>query len=210
VACVILLIGYIVCTGGIHLDGLSDTCDGLFSGRERARVLEIMKDSRSGTFGILSLICICLLYFALFGYVTWQALLLFPVAGKAACMVSSSMAPYARAEGMGKVNAQMTGRSELLWSLTWLGLACLLVFPLTLLVSYIDSGAAEVAVMDALINTSAALVAAAASCAAAALITVYVRRRIGGVTGDTMGAACEVCGAVFLLFYYVILAIAWR
>ena len=38
-------------SGGLHLDGLSDVCDGLFSGRDRERVLEIMHDSRMGTFG---------------------------------------------------------------------------------------------------------------------------------------------------------------
>lgn len=43
-------------TGGFHLDGLADTCDGVFSARRRERMLEIMRDSRLGTHGGLALI----------------------------------------------------------------------------------------------------------------------------------------------------------
>lgn len=43
-------------TGGFHLDGLADTCDGIFSARTRDRMLEIMRDSRLGTHGGLALI----------------------------------------------------------------------------------------------------------------------------------------------------------
>lgn len=43
-------------TGGFHLDGLADTCDGVFSARSRDRMLEIMRDSRLGTHGSLALI----------------------------------------------------------------------------------------------------------------------------------------------------------
>lgn len=43
-------------TGGFHLDGLADTCDGIFSARRRERMLEIMRDSRLGTHGGLALI----------------------------------------------------------------------------------------------------------------------------------------------------------
>ena len=48
----------IILTGGIHCDGLMDSADGLFSGRERDRMLEIMKDSRAGSFGVLSMILV--------------------------------------------------------------------------------------------------------------------------------------------------------
>ncbi|MCI1113861.1 adenosylcobinamide-GDP ribazoletransferase, partial [Stenotrophomonas maltophilia] len=47
-------------TGGFHLDGLADTCDGVFSARSRDRMLEIMRDSRLGTHGGLALIFVVL------------------------------------------------------------------------------------------------------------------------------------------------------
>ena len=48
----------IILTGGIHCDGLMDSADGLFSGREREKILEIMKDSRAGSFGVVAMILV--------------------------------------------------------------------------------------------------------------------------------------------------------
>lgn len=59
-----LLITLII-TGGLHLDGLSDTFDGFLSNRDKERTLEIMKDSRIGAFGVLSLILLILFKFIL-------------------------------------------------------------------------------------------------------------------------------------------------
>lgn len=59
------LISTIGLTGGLHLDGLSDTCDGFFSNKDKERTLEIMKDSRIGAFGVLSLILLILFKFIL-------------------------------------------------------------------------------------------------------------------------------------------------
>lgn len=53
-----ILIVWIIITGGMHLDGLSDTCDGFFSNRDRERILEIMKDSRVGTFGVIVIVLV--------------------------------------------------------------------------------------------------------------------------------------------------------
>ena len=62
VAGLMVIIIYLFITGGIHLDGLADSCDGLFSNRPKERVLEIMMDSHIGTFGVIALI----LYFLSF------------------------------------------------------------------------------------------------------------------------------------------------
>ncbi|KHE90485.1 MAG: cobalamin 5'-phosphate synthase [Candidatus Scalindua brodae] len=57
VADAIILIIYIVITGGFHLDGFADTCDGIFGGSTRERRLSIMRDSQIGSYGALCLIC---------------------------------------------------------------------------------------------------------------------------------------------------------
>ena len=57
----IILILEVVLTGGIHLDGLCDTCDGVFAGKERGKILEIMKDSHVGVMGVISLFAVLLL-----------------------------------------------------------------------------------------------------------------------------------------------------
>lgn len=51
----ITVLTHVIVTGGIHIDGFSDTLDGIFSGRNKDRILEIMKDSRVGTFGALGI-----------------------------------------------------------------------------------------------------------------------------------------------------------
>ena len=62
----ILVGAYIFITGGLHFDGLADTCDGVFSGRNREQSFEIMKDSRIGVFGMIGIFMAGILYFALF------------------------------------------------------------------------------------------------------------------------------------------------
>ena len=77
-----VMIIYLFITGGIHLDGLADSCDGLFSNRPRERVLEIMKDSHIGTFGVIALILYFLCFYLSVTRVDWLWLLLMPVVGK--------------------------------------------------------------------------------------------------------------------------------
>ncbi|MGO1468698.1 MAG: adenosylcobinamide-GDP ribazoletransferase [Tissierella sp.] len=60
IASLITVIMMIVFTGGLHLDGLSDTADGFFSNKDKKKTLEIMKDSRVGAFGVISLILLIL------------------------------------------------------------------------------------------------------------------------------------------------------
>ena len=63
IASFITLLATIILTGGLHLDGLSDTFDGFFSNREKEKVLDIMQDSRIGAFGVLSIILLVLFKF---------------------------------------------------------------------------------------------------------------------------------------------------
>ncbi len=62
----LLVAGLVILTGGIHLDGFMDSCDGIFSGGDRERILEIMKDSRVGAFGVIGLVTLFLVKFSLF------------------------------------------------------------------------------------------------------------------------------------------------
>lgn len=63
VAGFLALLTTIVITGGLHIDGLSDTADGFLSNRDQKRTLEIMKDSRIGAFGVLSIVLLVLFKF---------------------------------------------------------------------------------------------------------------------------------------------------
>lgn len=96
-------------TGGFHLDGLADTCDGIFSARRRERMLEIMRDSRLGTHGGLALIFVLLAKvlvvseLALRGTPMLAALAAACVAGRGTAVLLMYRHRYAREEGLGNV-----------------------------------------------------------------------------------------------------------
>ena len=96
-------------TGGLHCDGLMDSADGLFSGRSRERMLEIMKDSRLGTHGALGLIFTLLLKALAVGQLldgphpAWGALVAAPVVGRSLMALLMYHQRYARSNGLGNL-----------------------------------------------------------------------------------------------------------
>ncbi|MBI3805437.1 MAG: adenosylcobinamide-GDP ribazoletransferase [Nitrospirae bacterium] len=103
-ALIVLLL--MVITGGLHLDGLADLCDGLAAGGDRARILAVMKDSRIGAFGVMGLIVILLLKYALFyELIAHGALYSFLIMGTVsrwAMVLAAFVGRYAREEGTAK------------------------------------------------------------------------------------------------------------
>lgn len=175
VLALILVISYCMITGGLHFDGVADTCDAIFSGRDRERMLEIMKDSRTGTFGVMGLILLLLSYYVLFaelGTLWPQALICLPVVGKSAMVASCWKAGTARNSGMGYAFILRVGRGEVICSL----LAGLAVSILT----------GPACIIGALLAFGAAFSA-----------REYFERRLGGLTGDVLGCICELSQVVF-------------
>jgi adenosylcobinamide-GDP ribazoletransferase len=185
--CTILLL--IAVSGGLHMDGLADTADGFGSARPRERVLEIMRDSRIGSMGVIAVVAVILLKVAFLDAVPFSlrgpAVLLMPVAGRSALVWSMSLLPYARPEG-GLATAFLKKGTPVLaaWALLFL-LAC---------------GAAMAG--------WAGLAAAAAVPMVMAGWHAVCRRRIGGFTGDTLGASCELAEIVPVLVLAVWPALA--
>ena len=176
-AAAVVIISLLAVSGGLHMDGLSDTADGLLSARPRERALEIMRDSHVGAMGVIAIVCVLMLKFAALASLPvtglWRTALLMPVAGRVALVVTMALLPYARPEG-GLATSFYRGRSML---------AAL---------------SAEVVLFAAawLVLGMAGLIAAATSLAAVLIFAVYTYRRIGGATGDTLGAACEIAELV--------------
>ena len=170
-------------TGGFHLDGLADTCDGLFSARSRERMLEIMRDSRLGTHGGLALVfCILIKTFAVVSLSHYPIKELFallicaPVAARAAMVLAMYRQRYARAgEGMGNV---YIGQISGLQAATTLIIGALLVV---------------------LLAGSRGLIAILVTYCVVYGVASFFRRQLGGQTGDTLGASEEVGELVFLL-----------
>jgi len=171
VTSVLAVILLIAASGGLHLDGLADTADGFFSSRPRERILDIMRDSRTGPMGVAAIVCLVALKIALIASVAAPArawvLLLTPVAGRCALLIHMALLPYVRPEGLAGVFHRNRSPGHTFWALTFL----------------IAAGG--------LAGGIPGLVAGGVSFLFALFFTAYVRRRIGGLTGDTLGAACE-------------------
>ncbi len=186
----LLLIASTAVTGGLHLDGLADTCDGIFSRAGRERALEIMRDSRLGALGATGLVLTLLLKFGLLTELApaYRALTLFlmPVCGRQAMVLLMSIYPYARrAEGLGGAFAGRVGGRQIRGSLI---LTICLILAGALL-----SGAGK----PALAGLFSGFVL---TFGLVYLVSRYVAARLGGMTGDTYGAANEAAELVFLFF----------
>ncbi len=165
----------IAASRGLHVDGLSDTSDGLFSSRPREQMLVIMRDSHVGAMGVIAIVCVIVVKTALLasvdsGAALWRMVLLMPVAGRCAMVTSMAVFRYARPEGgLATVFAVTGGRR---WAL--------LIWPLVVIFS-----------IGWLLAGLEGVVAAAASVVTGMLAGAYCRRRLGGYTGDTLGATNE-------------------
>ena len=165
-------------TGGLHLDGLADVFDGLSGGHgDRTRILTIMRDSRIGAHGALALLLIVLAkVFALSALVQRRspwAILLFPAVARWSVVLLIVAFPYVRDEGLGRRFKDQGSAIEFVWATAF---TAVLVFGV---------GA------RALAPTAVAL-------AAALGFGVWMRRRLGGLTGDAYGAAIELAEVVFV------------
>jgi len=179
-AAFLVVAGGVILTRGLHLDGLADAADALGSLAPRERMLEIMKDSRVGTFGVLALVLTL--------GAKWVAVARLVESGTAVCIVAAYVAsraaqaelatvlPYARAEGgtaRGFVGGARGGHRLAAWifALAIAGVAC----------------------------GPAGIGALVGGWSVARLLGRRFRKVLGGVTGDLLGATSEIVETVVLL-----------
>ncbi len=179
----IVVIAYLWASGGLHMDGVSDTFDGLWSNRSRERMLEIMKDSRLGVYGVLILIITLLTQLGTVQRLQgqWYWLVLAPMLARYGCVVGNAISKYAREDGMGKYFIQDCGLRELV-------IASLYTWPLAFLIGQVK-----------------ALIALILVIAFTYLFTRWVQNKIGGITGDIIGAVIELNQLLVLLFAVAII-----
>ena len=181
VAVLLAMAATIYATGAFHEDGLSDTVDGLGGGWDKARILEIMKDSRVGSYGVVALVLALLGKFMLLVEMreTWLPAALIAghaVSRCAATTLLASMA-YVREDALAKAKPLATRLSsgEMAVAAGFALLGLLLLPPLQALVA----------------------------CLLAALATLWMarlfRRWLGGYTGDCLGATQQVSEIAFYL-----------
>ena len=177
-------------TGAMHFDGLADTADGFGGGRTRADVLRIMRDHSIGSYGAIALVLVIALKVAAIATLAASryavpGLLLAPVLGRWSTVLLSSTEPYARPpedDGPNSVGSptRFVGRRELM-------IATLTAVTLAAVVARWYGGVALLLVGVASIGWG-----------------WRCRRRIGGVTGDTLGAGLEISECLVLLLFNAI------
>jgi adenosylcobinamide-GDP ribazoletransferase len=158
-------------TGGLHLDGLADTADGLGGGWSRERALAIMRDGRSGPYGVTAIVLVlglkAVALASLPDGLVWRTLLAAPVLGRAAPLLLARICSPARPEGAGRAFGA---------GLRWPSLVA-------------------AALMAATVSVATLGPWGLLPLGAAGLVTwglaAYFRRRLGGFTGDTLGALIE-------------------
>jgi adenosylcobinamide-GDP ribazoletransferase len=168
-----------ILTGALHFDGFADTADGFGGGKDRDDVLRFMRDHAIGSYGGLALVLLVALkvavYCSLLSQTNWVvALVVTPALGRWSILVLTATLPYARA---GESVAEGMGKQSLLWGT----LVVLLVLTASLSMrAWIAAG----------------MVGAVTLCFGS-----YCRRRIGGITGDTLGANLQICESAALLTF---------
>jgi adenosylcobinamide-GDP ribazoletransferase len=172
VVAVIAIILLAIVSGCLHLDGLADTADGFFSSRPKDKILEIMRDSRTGAMGVIVIALVLLLKFAALSSMSpalfFKAVCLMPIAGRCAIVFSMALLPYGRQEGgLGRLFYSEDCRLSAGWSCVFL----LVLVPF--------------------IGIRTMFLIFFITIATGLLFSVWCRKMIGGATGDTLGAICE-------------------
>lgn len=179
-------------TRGLHLDGLVDTADGLASYAGREKALQIMREPAAGALGVVTLVFTVLvqtgaLMACIHDHRGTQSLLLAVVAGRlAAVLACTPGTPAARPEGLG---ALVAGSVRPAVALALTGAVALEAALYGLLDA--DAGSPSASLR--------AVLALAAGLAVADLLRRHAVRRLGGITGDVLGALVETCATVVLL-----------
>ena len=174
-------------TGGLHIDGFADMCDAFGARKSPERTLEILKDSRMGTYGVLALVFIVLLKIVFIGSIQdfniCLILIGMPVAGKIPLAVCAAAGKYPREEGTGKLMINNITAIE--------SLVCIIISQVIL---YFCMGWLSLLLLPVLI-------------AAGFILKAISNSRIGGVTGDILGASNETGELLWLLFAAVMGAV---
>src|SRR5215813_13872070 len=174
------LVATLLVTGCLHEDGLADTADGLGGGRDRARKLEIMRDSRLGTYGACALMMSLILRWAALAAIASpmavaSALIAAHVAARAALPVFMHFVPPARVDGL----SAQAGQPALRSAAVAVGLGIL--------------------TLAAALGLAAMMVGLVLATCAGLLMAWLSMRQIGGQTGDVLGALEQIIEIVILL-----------
>ena len=175
----ILIFTLFIITGGMHIDGLADSCDALFSGKRKEEMLFIMRDVHLGTFGILAIVAIILFKLALLSSIPQDlrnfSLILMALLSRYSMSLALNFFPYARSEGKAGVFFQSKNLKNFFFTTA-----------ITLIILVFTFRIISLALLSLTVGFTF-------------LASFWVKSKIGGLTGDTLGALSELNEALVLL-----------
>ena len=187
---IVFLLSQVILTGGLHLDGLADTFDGIYSYRDKNKILEIMKDSRIGSNALLAVIFLILFKlgfsFEIIARNVFYPLILMPVFGRLAIVFAAYKNSTPRENGMGNTFINKVKDKELLISI------CSTIIIIIIAVS-INSNYNKFVYIYNIIFIFILFFAVR-------IYTKYITKIIDGITGDILGCICELSELLYLMF----------
>lgn len=186
---ILILICLTVITGAIHLDGFADTCDGFFSGKSREKIMEIMRDSHLGAMGAVGLILLMALKISFIASISYEflirVLIMMSLFSKWCLVFTCYISRYARLHGKAENFIKFAGKKEILGAS---------IFTLTFFL---------------LLMKSSGLILFLFSLLPVVLVIFFAKNKIGGVTGDVLGAINEIAEVSLLFFALVFERLLW-
>lgn len=180
IAAALSLFIMVVLTGGLHLDGLSDTCDGFFSGREVEKIKEIMKDSRIGAFGVIGIVFILMFKLILLMNLDKSLWIAIPLSMANARLIVSyliSEKKTTKTSSLGKMFNESNPKNYVVIANPLYIVPIMIIKPIyiiPLLACFLFSE----------------------------IITRWTYKKIGGFTGDVYGASIEIFEVISLLLFW--------
>lgn len=180
-------------SGGLHLDGLSDMCDGFYAGRSREEIVKIMRDPHIGVMGVIGIVFVLLIKWSVLAslplgmpYYSNITLILIPFLGRWSMVIAAAAGPYApvAADGTAKPFVDNVTRKDAI-------ISTVITLAVTSALSIISGNF----VWFFLMIVSLLVVMA---------IMMISRRMLGGITGDILGAINEVTEVSVLFGAYLI------
>ena len=175
-----LIVVSAVITGGLHIDGFADTCDGFCGAASQEKILRIMKDSSIGVMGVAGIVCLLILKFSLLASIPleglWRVLIVMAVFSRWMQAYACTFTDYPRQEGKAKFFMSKAARGKVLLSGVLVLLVCIILLRFE------------------------AIPVVMFSFLAGYIFMVYARRKIAGLTGDTIGAVNEISETAVLFF----------
>ena len=179
VASFVAVLIIIILTGGLHLDGLSDTADGFYSARDKEKMLVIMKDSRIGAFGVISLILVILFKYIIISNLSYNvglAIILSLGNSRLVTLIQMTYKKTSRPGGLGELFHNSKPKNYMIGSFILY----------TIIISILN--------IKFLIPLLGSIILGE-------LITKITYKKIDGFTGDVYGATIELCEAFSLLLF---------